>query len=533
MRTPFIVAGVLATALAAGGAPEATATAVPPPPMVLPGAAAAASVDADPHTWLVGAKPSAAADRLVRRAGGTRILPGGFEVPIANARGVAGQLDRRGLLTFAEPNRYSSLAQRAVPTDPFDTGWRDAAIDPALVPPPVTPESPLLALVDSAADVTHPEFASGNATTLGGAAIDIAHGTQTMGTAVAPANGIGIVGAYPGARALNVPLPGERISCADSTRGIRRAVGAGAAVINMSYGATRFCNLEFQAIERAVNAQVVLVASAGNEGDDGNPFEFPGSLPHVLTVGALAPNNQIPSFSNTNAALDLVAPGVGIAAPTPPKFDRRDGERDGYEIVAGTSFSAPIVAAAALWLRTARPELTHDQVFQVIRLSATDIKKKGYDPLTGYGKLNLAEALNATPPIADPLEPNEDIPFVNGRVFNGAAAPLWSGGKPVSIGALLDYYEDPSDIYRLRVPAGARVRVTTNPDFGDPDIELFSGAARHIDQRRLVIAKSRHKDRRADQVSYRNRAGTAKTLFVRIFVRGRKSLDSRYGLQVK
>ena len=62
------------------------------------------------------------------------------------------------------------------------------------------------------------------------------------------------------------------------------------------------------------------------------------------------PDNNAAAFSNTNGALDLVAPGVGIIAPTPPA-STRDGTADGYEVVDGTSFAAPIVAAAAIWVR--------------------------------------------------------------------------------------------------------------------------------------------------------------------------------------
>ena len=53
-----------------------------------------------------------------------------------------------------------------------------------------------------------------------------------------------MVGVWPGMRMINVPLPAETIRCADSARGIRRAVASGAAVINMSYGSTSFCQRE-------------------------------------------------------------------------------------------------------------------------------------------------------------------------------------------------------------------------------------------------------------------------------------------------
>ena len=67
--------------------------------------------------------------------------------------------------------------------------------------------SPLIALVDARLDETHPEFQGGNVSTLGGLPLTNLHGTATAAVAAAPKNNIGILGVWPGARALNVPLP--------------------------------------------------------------------------------------------------------------------------------------------------------------------------------------------------------------------------------------------------------------------------------------------------------------------------------------
>ncbi len=508
--------------------------------MTLPGDATASAVRADPATWLLGARPTRAARALVRAAGGSAVVAGAYEVPRRAARPLAARLRGRGLLTFAEPNRLSSFRQappRALPDDPFDarSRWRDAAVDPSLVPPPVTAASPLLALVDAKADIGHPEFSAGaNVTALPGQSVQVAHGTETLGVAVAPANGIGIVGTYPGARAVNVPLPPDQIRCSDSARGIRRAIAANAAVINMSYGSGAFCATEYQALQLAVHDGRTLVAAGGNEGADGNPYEFPASLPHVLTVGALTPDDTSAFFSNSNAALDLVAPGVGIFAPL-PLGSKADTGHDGYDNVAGTSFSAPIVAAAALWIRTVRTDLTADQVAQVIRLSAIDIAKTGYDIATGYGKLNLARALAAKPPIADPLEPNEDLPFVNGRAFGTPAPAVWKGGAPVHFDALLDYFEDPGDVYRVRVPAHRSASITVTPAFGNPDLELYSSAARHVEIARHRLARSRHSGQHTDRVRYANHRSRSHVVLVRVFTPSKRSrvLDARYSLTVR
>ncbi len=117
---------------------------------------------------------------------------------------------------------------------------------------------------------------------------------------------------------------------------------------------------------------VIPVAAAGNEFQDGNPLEFPASLPHVVTVAATTPDDRSASFSNANAAVDPSAPGVGIMTAVPPALDT-DGVPDGYQVMDGTSFSAPMVSAAPAWVRAARPDLTLDRVVQAVRLTARDI----------------------------------------------------------------------------------------------------------------------------------------------------------------
>ena len=540
MRLLGILAAVAAALLVADVAQAAPR--VPDPPMVLPGDVSIASVRADEPRAGVGGRPGAATDRLARAAGARKVVEGGWVVPRERARALAAALRRAGRLTYAEPNRLSTLRQtppRAVADDPLSVQvpWRDAAVDPALAPPPVSPDSPILALVDAKADVAHSEFTSGgNLVTLDGRAVEVDHGTATAAVAGAPVNGIGMVGVWPGMRMINVPLPADEIRCTDSARGIRRAVASGAAVINMSYGSTAFCQTEYLALQEATRAGVTLVAAAGNEFDRGNPLEFPASLPHVLTVGASTPDDQAAFFSNQNAAMDLVAPGVSIIAAVPVALDTEDGTQDGYTLVDGTSFSAPMVAAAATWLRQARPDLTVDQVAQVIRLSARDISTKGYDRSTGFGALNLAAALQRTPPAADVQEPNDDIGFVDGRAFDAPTPAVFTKDRRADFRALLDVYEDPADVYRLRVPPRRTVTVTIRPTFGNPDLALFSGSAQAVRQSRLRIARSRHSAQHTDTVRFRNSTGRTRTVYARVWIRpasGLRTLDAGYRLTAR
>ena len=506
-----------------------------PEPMQFPGDASAGAAKADPAAWLVGAKPGAGAQAAARGYGAERIGPGGdYVVPRRHARGFAAALRSRGLLVYAQPDELRSTKQ-VVADDPLSAppnAWRAAVADRALSPPAVSDASPLIALLDTRLDETHPEFGGGRISTLGVRPLDSLHGTATAAAAAAPQNGVGGLGLWPGARALNIPLPSQRLTCSASAKGVQKAIDAGAAVINMSYGSQSLCRAEYNALQRAVSRGIVPVAAAGNEFASGNPLEFPASLPHVLTVAAVNASLDSSAFSNANPAVDLSAPGENLLLAVPPSQDTEDGTQDGYLALDGTSFSAPIVSGAVAWVRAARPELTPSQAAQVVRISARDLGRKGFDDQTGFGLLDMRAALAKTPPPADPLEPNDDMAFVNGRAFGTAAPIVFDGRKRNRFVALVDAYEDPADVYRVRVRGRSRVQVTAQPAFGNPVLVGFRGNARSLSSKSL--ATSRHSGGRTERITLRNRGRTAKTFFVAVGVqRNAKTLDAGYALTLR
>ena len=464
-------------------------------------ARAASAAAAEPRTWLVGARGGRRAAAIARAHGARRVIGGAYVVARGRARALAAALRARGLLEYAEPDIAGAPAQ--APADPLSVvpqaGWRDLVVGGA-VAPPVTPESPLIALVDSQADAGHPEIGGSNTTSAGGQAVGDFHGTATATVAAAPQNGVGFVGVWPNARALNLPLPPE-ITCSASARRIARAVDLGAAVINMSYGFGDACRTEYLAIQRAVARGVVPVAAAGNEFRDGNPVEFPAGFPHVLTVAAVGADERPAFFSNQNAAMDLSAPGEQVLAGVPVAFDP-DGRPDGFAALDGTSFAAPMVSAAVAWVRAARPDLAPDQVAQVVRRGARDVGRPGWEAATGFGVLDVAGALARRAPARDPLEPNDDVELVDGRVLGRRARTVFRGA-PAGLRGRVDRYEDPADVYRIRIPARATVRVRIRPAFGDPDLYVFSTAAATVVRSRGLIASSRRSGRRTDSVLHR------------------------------
>jgi hypothetical protein len=528
-----VTAALLATVAIALTPAGARAMAPPDPPQVLPGDAAAASAGSAASRWVVGLRPGRAATALASRAGASTILPGGYAVPRAKARSFAAAARAAGLLVYSEPDR--PLHRDAIPLDPLLTArrtynWRSTVVSPDTIPPPVLPNSPLLAVLDSRIDQTHPEFA-GNPNVFAEGVTKIAdgHGTATTAVAVAPTNGVGISGVWPGSRAINLSDP---LTCIESAVLIKRAVAMGAATINMSYGSNSRCFVEYQAVQFATRSGTIAVASAGNEFNDGNPYEYPASLPHVVTVAATDQNDDPLGFSNANAAVDLSAPGVDITTAVPLAFDTRDGKRDGYTKLAGTSFSAPMVAAAMGWVRQARPDLTPGQVRDTVRLSARDVGRQGWDPSTGYGVLDIDAALKFPKPREDPSEPNDDIIWVDGRAFGQPNPPIADGSKRVSFQATLDQYEDPKDVYRVSIPPGALMRVSAKPVFGDTDLLVYSASAKVARGSMGMIGASLNPGIRRDTVAVRNTGRGRKLVYVVALINGAHNLNSRYALSV-
>ena len=195
---------------------------------------------------------------------------------------------------------------------------------------------------------------------------------------------------------------------------------------------------------------MLVVAAAGNDGDNGSPLTYPASLPHVLTTAATDEQNQPTSFSSRSRFVDLAAPGQDVTVAT--ALD------DGWAAEDGTSFASPLVAGAAAWVWTVRPELDASQLFEVMRRSATDVGEPGRDDATGYGLLNVPAALAYAAPVKDPLEPNDDLDYVTpGALYaTGVPALTTSAKRSTTVVARLAAVEDPRDVYRVFVPLAAR-----------------------------------------------------------------------------
>lgn len=372
-----------------------------------------------------------------------------------------------------------------------DEAWSYWPTLPQLVPVRV-------AVIDSGIDGSHPDLKGrvvAAKSFVGGSPYRDyqGHGTFVAGEIAAnPFNGVGIAGLAFNARLViakvvddegTVPLDAE-------VAAIRWAVAEGARVINLSLGGVRdplnpkldtYSALEQAAIDYAYSKGAVVVAAVGNGTQSPKepwPYaHYPAALPHVVGVSALRRDGTVPEYSNRDAVFnDIAAPGDRIFSTIPEKLEvHRPGCADHpysdcgtleFREAIGTSFAAPQVSAAAALLLGQDPRLTPEQVSWLLERSADDADAatgctecpNGRDAFTGWGRLDVLSALTMLDdgtglPPADRYEPNDDAgPWAH------ALPPL-----PRTTDATLDYWDDNVDVYRVRLPAGARLFAHVDP----------------------------------------------------------------------
>jgi hypothetical protein len=519
----------LAAASLAAGSAHAAIPATPQPTVRLPGDVHGAA--AGSTTWIVGTRSGARAKAIARRHGARALRTGrAYVVARGKARALAADLRRAGALRFAEPDIVGQT-KSAYDAAPF--GWsRGSVVAPTLVPPPPTAR---IGVLDTYVDDTHPDLA-GHVVHLPGPARSVQHphGTMVSSAAAGAFNGAGVTGIYPGAQIVNYGVTPD-LRCSDSVDGIRALAAERVGVIIASYGFTEPCFAEYEAIAVAYGVGTMVVAAAGNEFTEGNPVNYPAAWPHVLSVAATAQDNTSSFFSSANASIDVSAPGQNIPLAVPAALDTADGARDGITVGSGTSFAAPIVAGAVAWLRAARPEVTNGQAADLLRRNAIDIDRKGWDRNSGYGLINLERALSAAVPREDPLEPNDSVAEIDGTVFSDADDPVWSGRGRKRISASVDSVEDPIDVYRVRIPANARWKALVRPreGTGDPDLEIYKGAAKNLSQGRYSVGRSVRGQGHSDSVTVVNRSNAPRTMYVIVYVpEEARFADAAYRLEL-
>jgi Subtilase family len=404
--TAFVLAAVLALA------PGAMSFTTPP-------AKTRVIVGFQSETALAAALGRYAGARIIRRVPHMRTV----EIELTgDAQGLSSQpgiaFSHRPLLrtTKVEP----ALAAIFRPGLPYE--WQYFATRVNDVPEPILRAAGAIkiAVIDTGADVTHPDLAAKAPETWDivhrrpNVADNDGHGTFVSSLAAGSVtNGEGIAGFGGDARLLMVKAvgQGDTFSDVDESAAIVYAVNHGAKIINLSLGGEGSSALEQRAIRYAAIHNVLLTAAAGNEYQDGNPVEYPaaalqpigskGQGGFGLSVGATTLSGKRASFSNTGSQISLVAPGedvfgavaAGSSCEWWPRYTLPGSVAGLYGWSSGTSFSSPETAGAAALVWAANPGLSAQQVAGILKATALGHGK--WTPSLGYGLIDVAAAVAA------------------------------------------------------------------------------------------------------------------------------------------
>lgn len=235
----------------------------------------------------------------------------------------------------------------------------------------------------------------------------VGHGTKVAGLIAArPQAGTGFVGLAPEATIIPIRQNDGRGQgdAASLAAAIDHAVAKGAQVINISQDTDVPLSADSAlgtAVRKAIEAKVVVVASAGNDGMSGEKRRtYPAAFPGVLAVASSDRNNERAAFSQPGDFIGIAAPGVDMVS-TVPGF--------GQCIDNGTSFSAPYVAGVAALLRAEHPDWSVEQIVWQIQNTA-ERAVNGRDDYVGWGVIDPVRALGQDheppkAPVPDPGPP--------------------------------------------------------------------------------------------------------------------------------
>ena len=271
-----------------------------------------------------------------------------------------------------------------------------------------------VAVIDSGIDYDHPDFrdnlilnAAKNTYTgsVGASAVDdvIGHGTHVSGTISAMAdNNAGVAGISYNAKVLPIKVTygtdgkmyvSDVIEAIDYIVELKTNPDSSAylkdiRVINLSLGGYNYSSAYQDAVKRAQNAGILVVAAGGNDYTSRN--HYPSAYPGVIGVSALkemsygAPTFDR-SYSNYGTYIDVSAPGTDIYSTIP-------GGSYGYK--TGTSMATPVVSGVASLVFAANPPLGQEEVADILCQTSQDLGSAGWDSSYGHGMVRADRAVH-------------------------------------------------------------------------------------------------------------------------------------------
>jgi thermitase len=217
---------------------------------------------------------------------------------------------------------------------------------------------------------------------------DNMHGTAVSSVMVAAQDGAGVAGVCPWCKIFAVKVINNQGSGTLDVvaSGIIYAADNGAKVINLSVGAPSGTKTLEDAVNHAWDAGAVLVAAAGNNGD--NTILYPAGYANTIVVASTGAQDKHSCFSNYgDNYVSVSAPGESIYVIDINNTDT------GYGSYSGTSLATPFVSGLAGLLLGKNPALTNAEVRSIIEESAVDLGSTGMDGVFGHGRIDAYRAV--------------------------------------------------------------------------------------------------------------------------------------------
>ena len=232
---------------------------------------------------------------------------------------------------------------------------------------------------------------------------DLGHGTHVMGIIMGDGGSMHKIGIAPGAEWIAAKaIDGQGYGL---SRGLLMAMEwifapdgvprLAPDIVSNSWGGT--CDSSDLFFRQAViawrSAGIIPVFSAGNRGPKAETIGAPGCFPEVIAVGATDINDKITEWSSRGPSFkdvlkpDISAPGNEIISSIPVSD---------YAKFSGTSMAAPAVSGVIALMLQANPDLSFDQVLEILGTSALDLGKEGDDFEYGRGRVDAYKAVLAS-----------------------------------------------------------------------------------------------------------------------------------------
>lgn len=217
------------------------------------------------------------------------------------------------------------------------------------------------------------------------------HGLHSAGISSATVdNSIGISGVGFKAKYLPIKISNASGTLNTSYEGIVYAVDHGCQIVNCSWGGTGAGQFGQDIVNyAAINKNALVVASAGNNGDD--VLFYPASYQNVFNVAATDQLDHKKANSTYGISIDVCAPGEDILSTW---------VNNTYVASGGTSTAAPVVSGAAAIVKSHFPTYTGIQIGEQLRATADNIDTIAFNGpwagKLGAGRINLYRALSDT-----------------------------------------------------------------------------------------------------------------------------------------